>query len=152
MAVLEGWKSECSLVSWFILVQILHNTDRLLRCMQLTLTQGQIQLFSFLKNIYLSIFGCLGSSLLLLALVVVSRGYSWLQCTASSCGGFFCWQSMASRCLGLSSCTWTQQLWHVGWANLSHMESSQTRDRTHVLCVERQTLIHCTTREVPTFS
>ena len=113
MAVLEGWKSECSLVSWFILVQILHNTDRLLRCMQLTLTQGQIQFFSFLKNIYLSIFGCLGSSLLLLALVVVSRGYSWLQCTASSCGGFFCWQSMASRCLGLSSCTWAELICHT---------------------------------------
>ena len=29
------------------------------------------------------------------------------------------------------------------------MESSRTRDRTSVLCVARQTLIHCTPREAP---
>lgn len=40
VAVLEGWKPECSLVSWSILVQILPNRNRLLRCMQLALTHG----------------------------------------------------------------------------------------------------------------
>ena len=32
------------------------------------------------------------------------------------------------------------------------MESSQTRDRIHVLCVGRWILIHCATREAPTES
>ena len=29
-----------------------------------------------------------------------------------------------------------------------HVESSQIRDHTHVPCIGRQFLIHCTTREV----
>ena len=111
-------------------------------------------IFLFKKKIFIyPLLAALGLHCCSFALVVVSRGYSWLQCIASYRGRFSCWQSMASRCLGFSSCsTWAQQLWHMGWANRSHMESSQTRDQTHVLCIQRQTLIHCTTREVPTFS
>ena len=33
-----------------------------------------------------------------------------------------------------------------------HVDSSQTRDRTCVLCIGRQILNHWTTREVPTFA
>ena len=32
---------------------------------------------------------------------------------------------------------------------LRHVESSWTRDQTHVPCIGRRILIHCTTREVP---
>ena len=41
-----------------------------------------------------------------------------------------------------------QQLWHTGIVSLQHVESSLTRDRTHVSCIGRQTLNHWTTREV----
>ena len=37
----------------------------------------------------------------------------------------------------------------MGLAVPSHMEFSQTRDRTHVACIARQILNHWTTREVP---
>ena len=66
--------------------------------------------------------------------------------------------------LGLSCCTralaslllWStgsraqaQQLWRTGLVALWHAGSSQSRDRTHVPCIGRQILNHCTTREVP---
>ena len=35
------------------------------------------------------------------------------------------------------------------WISPGHMESSGTRDRTHVPCIGRQILIHSTTREAP---
>ena len=43
-------------------------------------------------------------------------------------------QSTGSRCTGLAS----------PW----HEESSQTRDQTCVLCIGRQTFIHCTTQAI----
>ena len=39
-----------------------------------------------------------------------------------------------------------------GLIALRPVESSQTRDQTHVLCIGRQILIHCTTREVGLFA
>ena len=52
-------------------------------------------------------------------------------------------------CMGFSSCsTQAQYLWCMGLVALQHVESSQTRDWTHVLCISRQILIHCTTIEV----
>ena len=45
----------------------------------------------------------------------------------------------------LSICgLWASLLWHV--------ESFQTRDQTHVLCIGSWILFHCTTREVLTVS
>ena len=41
-----------------------------------------------------------------------------------------------------------QYLWHSGLAAPQCMESSQTRDQTHVLCFGRWIPIHCTTRKV----
>ena len=40
-----------------------------------------------------------------------------------------------------------QQLWLTGPAALRHVGSSQTRARTRVPCIGRQTLNHCATRE-----
>ena len=42
-----------------------------------------------------------------------------------------------------------QYLWRTGLAALWHVGSSQTRDRTHIPCTDRQILNHYTTREVP---
>ena len=41
-----------------------------------------------------------------------------------------------------------QELWRGGFAALRHVESSSTRDRTHVSCFGRQIFNHWTTREV----
>ena len=46
---------------------------------------------------------------------------------------------------GLSSCS-SRALEH-GLSSPSHVESSQTRDRTLVPCIGRWILSHCTTRE-----
>ena len=91
-------------------------------------------------------------ALLGLALVVVSRGLSLLWCLALLRWLLSLW-SMGSRYMGLSSCcTQTPEL---GLSSCSsdpvapwHMESSQTRNRTRVLCIGRQTVIHWATREV----
>ena len=45
-----------------------------------------------------------------------------------------------------------QELWHMGLVALQRVGSSQTRDRTCVPCIGRQILIHCTTREVLSFT
>ena len=41
----------------------------------------------------------------------------------------------------------TQQLWLTGLVTLRHVGSSETRARTRVPCLGRQTLNHCATRE-----
>ena len=52
--------------------------------------------------------------------------------------------------MGFSSCgSGTQWLWHTDLVALPYVESSQTRDQTHVLCIGRWILNHWTTREVP---
>ena len=48
-----------------------------------------------------------------------------------------------SRMHGLSSCG------GMGLVAPQHVESSQTRDQTHVPCIGRQILYHWTTREFP---
>ena len=40
-------------------------------------------------------------------------------------------------------------MWLTGPAALRHVGSSQTRARTRVPCISRQTLNHCATREAP---
>ena len=53
------------------------------------------------------------------------------------------------RHAGSSSCSpWAQLLWLMGLVAPRHVESSQTRNWTHVPCIGRQILIHCATREV----
>ena len=49
----------------------------------------------------------------------------------------------------LGSCsTQSQRLWCADLVSLQHLESSQTRDGTHVPCICRQIPARCTTREV----
>ena len=85
-----------------------------------------------------------------LSLVAASGGYSSLQCVGFSLRQLLLLWSMGSRRMGFSSCgTWAQQLWHTGLVAPMHVESSQTRDGTHVPCIGRQILNHCATREVP---
>ena len=63
----------------------------------------------------------------------------------------------ASHHLGLSCCgaqapdAQAQQLWLTGLAAPRHVESSQTRARTRVLCIGRHILNHCATREAPNY-
>ena len=53
----------------------------------------------------------------------------------------------ASRCGAQAPDAQAQQLWLTGPAAPRHVGSSQTRARTRVPCIGRQTLNHCTTRE-----
>ena len=61
----------------------------------------------------------------------------------------------ASHYRGLSRCgeqapdAQAQQLWLTGPVAPRHVGSSQTRARTRVPCIGRQTLNHCATREAP---
>ena len=50
--------------------------------------------------------------------------------------------------LSMGSRAWARFLRRSGLAGLQHVESSRSRDRTHVPCVGKQTLNHCATREV----
>ena len=91
-----------------------------------------------------------------LSLVAVSRGYSSLRCLGFSCCGAQVLGVLALVIAAhrLSSCgswalePWIQKLWCTSLFAPWHMESSQTRDRTHIPCIGRQILIHCATREV----
>ena len=118
---------------------------------------------SFLKNfIYLFIFGCVGSSLLRVGLLQLWQAGATSRCgaRASHCGGLSLLQSTGSRHLGLSSCdtraqqlrptdsrAQAQQLQLPGPVALRHVGSSRTSNRTHVPCIGRWILNHCTTRE-----
>ena len=81
---------------------------------------------------------------------------------ASYCSGFSCCgaralgaQASVVAACGLSSCgsraleRRLSSRWLTGLAAPRHVGSSQTRDRTHVPCIGRWILNHCTTREVP---
>ena len=85
-----------------------------------------------------------------LSLVAVCGASSRLWCTGFSLQWLLLLQSTGSRCAGFSSCgTRAQQLWLTGLVAPWHVGSSQTRHRTHVPCIGRWILKHCTTREVP---
>ena len=80
-------------------------------------------------------------ALLGLALVVVSGGLSLLWYSAFLLRWLLFLWSMGSKYMGFSSCSSDPVApWHV--------ESSQSRNRTRVLCMGRQTVIHWATREV----
>ena len=70
-----------------------------------------------------------------LSLVAASGGHSSSQCAGLSC------------CRAQAPDAQAQQLWLTGPAAPRHVGSSQTRARTRVPCIGRQTLNHCATRE-----
>ena len=81
--------------------------------------------FFFKSFIFFSIFRCTGSSLLPKKIL----------------------HSAAHRLCICSSCALSA--WCTGLVALQHVESSWTRDQTHVPFTGRQIFIHCTTSEVP---
>ena len=105
-----------------------------------------IQLFAlfFFLNLFIYLFGCVGSSFL-------CEGFPQLrQAGATPHRG-----AQTPHYRGLSCCeaqapdAQAQQLWLTGLVAPQHMGSSQTRARTRVPCISRQTLNHCATREAP---
>ena len=63
--------------------------------------------------------------------------------------GLLLFRGTGSRHAGFSSCSpWAQLLWLMALVAPRHVESSQTRNWTHVPCIGRQIPIHCATREV----
>ena len=74
-----------------------------------------------------------------LSLVVASGGHSSLRCAGLSLS----W----SCCGAQAPDAQAQQLWLTGPVAPQHVGSSQTRARTRVPCIGRQTLNHCATRE-----
>ena len=86
-------------------------------------------------------FGCAGSSLLRTGFLQLRRAGAPLCCGA--------WSLVVERSLsGLQA----RCLWYMGLDVPWRVESSWTRDQTHVPRVGRQILNHCTTREVPVVS
>ena len=64
---------------------------------------------------------------------------SW-RAQAALCGGFFCYRAQALELVG-------SVVWCTGLIVPQHVESSQIRDQTHVLCIGWWVLIHWITRE-----
>ena len=96
----------------------------------------------FFLNIYLFIYGCVGSSFLCEGFLQLWQAGTTLHRSAR-----------ASHYRGLSCCgaqapdAQAQQLWPTGPVAPRHVGSSQTRARTRVPCIGRQILNHCATRE-----
>ena len=113
-----------------------------------------LPLLSFLKAfIYLHLFIYFAGSSLLWVFSGCSEWGLLSSCGAwaSHGGGFFCCGAQVLGCMGFSSCsTGAQYLQLVGLVVPWHVESSWTRDQTHVPCIGRQTPNPWTTREVPT--
>ena len=123
------------------------------------LKSGMIFFFFFFKLynylfIYLFICGCVGSSFLCEGFLqsrqvraTLHRGAQAFHHRGLSCCGL--------SCCGLSCCgaqapdAQAQQLWPTGPIAPRHAGSSQTRARTRVPRIGRQTLNHCATREAP---
>ena len=105
------------------------------------------------KIIYLFIYFCLRWVFIAargLSLVALSGGYSSLRCTSFSLWWLLLLRSTGSRHVGFSSCGMrAQKLWRTGLVAPRHVESSWSRDWTHVPCIGRWILNHCATREVP---
>ena len=75
-----------------------------------------------------------------LSLVAASGDHSSSRCAGLSLSRPFLLRSTGSRCEGSA-------LWLTGLVAPWHVGSSQTRARTRVPCIGRQTLNHCATRE-----
>ena len=94
----------------------------------------------FFFNLF--IYGCVGSSLLCEGLLQLRRAGATLHrgARASHHRGPSCCRAQAPDAQA-------QQLWLTGPAAPRHVGSSQTRARTRVPCIGRQTPNHCATRE-----
>ena len=103
----------------------------------------------FLKN-WLIKFVCAGSLLLCgLSPVAVSTGSSLLWSSDFPSRWLLSLRAQALGHEGFSSCSmWAPSLCLWGSVALGNVKSSWTRDPTCVLCIGRQILIHCATREV----
>ena len=97
---------------------------------------------AILFYLFLFIFGCVGSSPLCEGFLQLWRVGAALHrgARASHCRGLSCWGAQAPDAQA-------QQLWLTGLVAPWHVGSSQTRARTRVPCIGRQTLNHCATRE-----
>lgn len=101
--------------------------------------------------------GCTGSSLLCQAFSSYSELEATFHCSAqaSHYSGFSCSGAQALGHTGFSS--WSLMAQEPGLAAVvflvapCHVESSQTRDSSHVPCTGRRILIHWSTREVPLY-
>ena len=118
-----------------ILLQILHNSNCALR----DPTRNGKFAFSegLLENILLKFY------------FICGRGVSLLLCTGSlqlQNMGFSLWWLLLLRSTS-SRVQRLQELWCVGFIALWHLESSQTRDQTHVPCIGWLILNHWATRE-----
>ena len=82
-----------------------------------------------------------------LSLFVASRGYSSLSCGGFSCGAWGLGE-WASAVVSQGSTLGSVTLWCADSIALQHVESSQTRNRTRVPCIDRRILNHWTTRDV----
>ena len=76
---------------------------------------------------------------------MASRGHS-----SSRCAGLSLSWPLPLRSTG-SRRAQAQQLWLTGRVAPRHVGSSQTRARTRVPCIGRQTPNHCATREAPDY-
>ena len=81
-----------------------------------------------------------------ISLVAVSRGFSFLWSTGSRCLGFSSCGMQAQQLQFLGSGVQAPYLWCL--VAPRHVESSQTRNQTHVLCAGRLVPSQCTSREV----
>ena len=91
------------------------------------------------------IFGCAGSSLLPVVFI-----YLWRAGAALSwCSPFSSWWLLLlwAQAPGCADCG-LLSLWFVGLVAPRHMESSRTRNPTHVPCIGRRILNHRTAREI----
>ena len=90
---------------------------------------------------------------------MVSTGYSSSWCVSFALQGLLCGvqalgaQASVVAAHGILGCgsvgprMWVQKLWYMTTVVL-HVGSSWTRNQTHVLCISRKILKHCTTKEV----
>ena len=127
------------------------------KCIQTILFVGHLDFYYLLNNFIYYFYFCLPWVFVAarrLSLVAVNGGYSSLWCTSLSLRWFLLLRNTGSRHTGFSRVS--AQALECGLSSCGaralavpqHVESSQTRDRTHVPCVGRQILNYCTTREV----
>ena len=121
-------------------INIIKYVFSFLKFLQYILTFFFINLFIYL--FIFIIYGCVGSSFLCEGFLHLRRAGATLHrgVWASHCRSL-------SRCGAQAPDAQAQWLWLTGLATLRHVVSSQTRARTHVPCIGRQTPNHCAIRE-----
>ena len=92
--------------------------------------------------LFIFIYGCVGSSFLCEGFLQL-----WQAGATPHRGARASHHRGLSRCVAQAPDAQAQQLWLTGPFAPRHAGSSQTRARTRVPCIGRQTLNHCATRE-----